>query len=191
MIRRTLPLLAALLLVGCPPTDAPVPGKPRVPTTWTTEPHPQGTAPRIDIVFCLDSTGSMQNVIDTAKDKIREIAHWIENGQPKPTVRFAVVCYRDKGETYVTKTYPFTPDVSKIEAALGEIIADGGGDVHEHVVAGLKVAVQDVKWDTTAKLKLVFLLGDAPPHLDYDAESNVDPILETAKQQNIAIGAFV
>ena len=158
---------------------------------WKDEPHPDGDAPRIDIAFCLDATGSMEKLIEAAKSRIKGIYKEIEAGQPRPSVRFAAVAYRDKGDEFVSRLYGFTTDPSKAERALGNIKATGGGDTPEHVVEGLRRAVNALGWDPSAKLRFLFLLGDAPPHLDYGAESDVAPVLKAAKEKNIIIGAVV
>jgi hypothetical protein len=208
--RAALPCLAALAftfsLAGCPddPREtAPIPSSKTTarvedtahPVARADEPHPAGEAPRIDIAFCIDTTGSMQDVIDSAKEKIEEIAAYIERGTPKPTVRFAVVEYRDKGEAFITKRYGLSPDVKGTRELLAGIVANGGGDAPEHVVAGLRAAVEHLGWDEQAALRLVFLVGDAPPHLDgeteYAGEGNVDPILEAAKKSGIVICSVI
>src|SRR4051794_24266330 len=59
-------------------------------------------APRVELVFALDTTGSMSGLIDGAKRKIWSIAQFIAQGQPKPDVRIGLVAYRDIGDAYVT-----------------------------------------------------------------------------------------
>jgi hypothetical protein len=195
MTRRAGFLLVAALAAGCDgePDHAKVapirPGPPDQ-TAWVDEPHPAGDAPRIDIAFTLDSTASMQPLIDAAKSQIREIALAVQAGTPRPSVRFAVVAYRDRGDAYVTLVHGFSPDVARIERALGRIQADGGGDGPEHVVAGLEQTVNRLGWDPKAVLKFAFLLGDAPPHLDYGPESDIAPVLASAKTKGIVIGAI-
>jgi Mg-chelatase subunit ChlD len=186
------------------PTDAPVAASapsdgaelnaedPTAPdqTVWRDTEHPAGEAPRIDIAFVIDSTSSMQPVIDAAKSKIRGIAGWIRGGDPQPCVRFAIVAYRDLGDEYVTRLYGFTPDVGQVEKALNQTTAEGGGDEPEHVVQGLRRAVSELAWDESAKLKILFLLGDAPPHLDYGEPSDVEPTLLAAKNKGIVMGTI-
>ncbi len=182
-LRAAAPCLA-LLLLAC---------EPKIPHVLARgpAPHPDGSAPRMDIAFCLDSTGSMQELIDEAKNRIREIDAELRAANPSPSVRFAVVAYRDRGEDYVTRLYDFDPDVRRVEEALGEIEAEGGGDTPEHVVAGLQRAVHDLDWDPEAAVKFLFLVGDAEPHLDYGEESDVEPILATARERDIVIGSLV
>src|SRR5687767_1611367 len=61
--------------------------------------------PAVDVVFVLDTTGSMSGLIDAAKRKIWAIANEIAKGKPAPRIRMGLVAYRDKGDAYVTRTF--------------------------------------------------------------------------------------
>ncbi|MBZ0113880.1 MAG: VWA domain-containing protein [Thermoanaerobaculia bacterium] len=145
----------------------------------------------MDIAFCLDTTGSMQGLIDEAKARIQEIDSDLRSGHPTPSVRFGLVAYRDRGEKYVTKLFGFDPQVERMTETLSEIDAEGGGDTEEHVVAGLRRAVEDLDWDPQASVKFLFLVGDAPPHLDYGEESDIEPVLAAAAAKGIVLGSLV
>lgn len=188
-------ILAAVALGGCGTGGEP--GLPPVAETedgaqtiWADEPHPAGAAPRIDVGICLDATGSMDELIEAAKSRIRDIDRQLRAGNPAPSVRFGFVAYRDRDDDYVTRLYGLSPDIETAGRALADIRADGGGDDPEHVVAGLRRSVFDLAWDPEADLRFLFLVGDAPPHLDYGEESDVEPVLAEAKAKNIIIGAI-
>src|SRR5690242_10859635 len=126
--------------------------------------QPQQTRPRIDVVFVLDTTGSMGGLIEGAKQKIFSIASRIAQGKPTPRVRVGLVAYRDVGDAYVTKRYELTEDLDGIFTHLRQLGADGGGDTPEHVGRGLGEAVSKLSWDPSREaMKLIFLVGDAPP----------------------------
>ena len=59
--------------------------------------------PVIDVVFVLDTTGSMSGLIDAAKEKIWSIASSMASAQPAPIIRMGLVGYRDRGDEYVTR----------------------------------------------------------------------------------------
>ncbi len=126
--------------------------------------QPQQARPRIDVVFVLDTTGSMGGLIEGAKQKIFSIASRIAQGKPTPQVRVGLVAYRDVGDEYVTKRYDLTEDLDGIFTHLRKLNADGGGDTPEHVGRGLGEAVSKLSWDQSREtMKLIFLVGDAPP----------------------------
>ena len=59
--------------------------------------------PVVDVVFVLDTTGSMSGLIETAKEKIWSIASTMASAQPTPEIRIGLIGYRDKGDAYVTR----------------------------------------------------------------------------------------
>ena len=146
--------LAAVALRADPtekPAAAPVPPK-----------------PRIEVCFVLDTTGSMSGLIEGAKQKIWSIANEIIAAKPTPEVRMALIGYRDRGDEYVTRLTPLTEDIDAIYGELRKFEAAGGGDEPESVSQALDEAVQKIAWsEDRAVLKIIYLVGDAPPHTDY------------------------
>ena len=61
--------------------------------------------------------------------------------RPTPDLRFAMTVYRDRGDTFVAKTFDFTPDIAAFSAALADVTADGGGDYPESLNEGLHEAI--------------------------------------------------
>jgi hypothetical protein len=150
-----------------------------------------GQRPRVDIVFALDTTSSMSGLIDGAKAKIWEIARRAQEGQPAPEVRVGLVAYRDVGDEYVTKVLDLTGDLDTVYARLTELRAAGGGDGPEHVIKGLNDAVNEVHWSTDPRaVKLVYLVGDAPPHEDYHDGLTLEGVLSDAHQRGVRISAI-
>src|SRR4051795_10624150 len=96
------------------------------------EPRP-AKKPRVEVVFCLDTTGSMGGLIDGAKAKIWAICNQIAGGKPTPDLKVGLVAYRDKGDAYITQVHDLTDDLDTIHAKLKTFRAEGGGDLPEHV----------------------------------------------------------
>ena len=154
-------LAGALLLT-------PVFGGGTTPVVKVPEPMPLAAPPRIDAVFVLDTTGSMSGLIDGAKQTIWSIANQMASGTPQPIVRFGLVGYRDRTDEYVTTTHGLTADLDEVYGNLMAFTAAGGGDHPEDVNAALSAAI-DQNWQQDPNvLRLIFLVGDAPPHDDYD-----------------------
>ena len=147
--------------------------------------------PIMDVVFCLDSTGSMGSEIAAAKEKIWSIANSIMEGEPRPIVRFGVVTYRDKGDAYVVKKKDLTDDVDAVHEFLMSISANGGGDGPEDVRSALKASVHDMAWSSSKEaIKLIFLVGDAPPHEDYSELPSVTKTASAAASKGININTI-
>ncbi|HEX8824822.1 MAG TPA: VWA domain-containing protein [Archangium sp.] len=183
-------LASPLALAEAPPRPArpqtqaaPVPVQPQ-----TQQPsQQQQTRPRIDVVFVLDTTGSMGGLIEGAKQKIFSIASRIAQGKPTPQVRVGLVAYRDVGDEYVTKRYDLTEDLDGIFTHLRKLQADGGGDTPEHVGRGLGEAVSKLSWDGSREtMKLIFLVGDAPPAQRND-DWNFNHWVKRAAEKHIVV----
>ncbi len=144
--------------------------------------------PQVDVVFALDTTGSMSALLDGAKRKIWEIARFIAQGQPAPALRIGLVAYRDVGDEYVTKFFDLTDDLDGVYQNLSSFHAGGGGDTPEHVAKALHEAVFSASWSASKNtLKIVYLVGDAPPHTDYNDGYNFFAIAQQAHERGIRI----
>lgn len=130
---------------------------------------PGKPGPGMDVVFVLDTTGSMSALIQTAKEKIWAVANEILRGKPRPRLRIGLVAYRDRRDAYVTRTFALTADLDQVFRNLMGCKAEGGGDTSEHVNKALHDAVHAMAWtEEKGAVKIIFLVGDAPPHMDYD-----------------------
>jgi hypothetical protein len=153
--------------------------------------EPAGGRPRIDVVFALDTTGSMEGLIAGAKAKIWAIASQIAAGQPAPDLRIGLVAYRDRGDEYVTRRFPLSRNMDEVYANLMSFSASAGGDRPEDVIAALRTALDSMAWDRGAKtLRLVFLVGDSPAHEDYQDEPTLAAVMRQASAAGVAINTI-
>src|SRR5438046_9808736 len=124
--------------------------------------------PRIEVCFVLDTTGSMGGLIEGAKQKIWSIANEMISAKPTPELKLGLIGYRDRGDEYVVKSFQLTDDIDSIYAHLRDFKAEGGGDEPESVNEALAEAIEKMPWSQDRKvLKIIFLVGDAPPHMAY------------------------
>ena len=144
--------------------------------------------PKVEVCFVLDTTGSMSGLIQSAKDKIWSIANSLISTDPKPEISFALIGYRDVGDSYVTQLTNLTTDIDLIHTQLMAFKADGGGDGPESVNQALHESVQKVNWTADRKvLKIVFLVGDAPPHMDYPNDIKYPEVCTDAMSKGLII----
>lgn len=123
----------------------------------------------LDVLFLLDATGSMGDEIDRLKTNIDSIAARVDELESAPDVRFGMTLYRDVSDAFVTSTYDFTGNVEEFRGALAEVVADGGNDYPEALDEGLAEALGKPSWrDPASTVQLVFLVADAPPHVERD-----------------------
>lgn len=145
----------------------------------------------VEVVFVLDSTGSMGGLIEGAKRKIWSIANTIASVEPTPRLKVGLVSYRDRGDQYVTKRFDLTDDLDAVYGNLQGFKAQGGGDTPESVNQGLNEAVTQLSWsDGPQVTKIIFLVGDCPPHMDYDDDVKYPETCKLAVKKNMVINTI-
>jgi len=146
--------------------------------------------PKVDVVFVLDTTGSMGGLIQTAKEKIWSIATTMASAQQTPDIRIGLVAYRDRGDAYVTKVVDLSADLDSVYATLMDFQAHGGGDGPESVNKALYDAVHNISWSEDEQAyQVIFLVGDAPPHMDYN-EVRYPEIVASATEKGIVVNTI-
>ena len=149
-------------------------------------------SPTLEMVFVLDTTGSMGGLIDGAKQRIWGIVNEVMQQQSHPAVKIGLVAYRDRGDQYVTQVLPITEDLDKVYVTLMQYQAEGGGDEPEDVRRALADGVQKAGWSRSAPqlAQVLFLVGDAPPHNDYNDEVDTLETAAMAISQGIVVNTI-
>jgi Mg-chelatase subunit ChlD len=147
--------------------------------------------PRIEVCFVLDTTGSMGGLLEGAKQKIWSIANEMISAQPTPELKLGLIGYRDRGDEYVVKSFSLTDDIDAIYGHLREFQAGGGGDAPESVNEALAEAIHKMPWSSDSKvLKIIFLVGDAPPHMDYPNGPKYPDLCREAAKKDLIINTI-
>lgn len=147
-----------------PPSQAkPAAGQPA-------KPQPAAEKPHIDIVFCIDRSHSMDQVIETAKQKVWAIVNQVARAEPAPVLRIGLIGY-GQGEQ-ILHQLDLSDDLDEVYRQLVTYTADSStGD--EFVGHALHVATGQMKWSQGKQvLKLIYVVGNetarqGPAHLDY------------------------
>jgi len=126
-----------------------------------------GAGGDIDVVFVLDTTGSMWSSIDAMRQYATSLVDQVAG--VTTSARFALVTYRDQPAwTGDPSDYParvdqgFTSDATTIKSSLNGVTVNGGGDWPESMYSGIMAGL-DLPWRPGVK-KVVVVLADAPPH---------------------------
>ena len=141
----------------------------------------------LDVLFLVDATGSMADEIAKIQSTIFDVSAQIDALPEHPSVRYGMVTYRDRGDSFVTRSYEFTPDVRDFAQNLNTVFAEGGDDYPEALNEALHEAVHGVEWRGDDTVQLVFLIADAPPHLDYAQDFDYAEEMEVAARRGIKI----
>jgi Mg-chelatase subunit ChlD len=123
----------------------------------------------LDVVFVMDTTGSMGEEISRLTSTIEIIYANLNELKPRPLVRFGLVLYKDRGDEYITQVVPLTEDLDAFQKELEQVSADGGGDGPEDLESALDDTVNAIDWNEGG-LRMAFVVTDAEPHLDYGRE---------------------
>lgn len=124
--------------------------------------------PKVDLVFVIDTTGSMGPYIDGVKTQASATVDKLTDPDHPVDYRIAVVDYKDlysgcPSDGYASQVdLGFSTDKSAILAAINGLSASGGCDTPESVYSGLMSAI-NLPWRNGVS-KAVIQLGDAPPH---------------------------
>jgi Mg-chelatase subunit ChlD len=147
--------------------------------------------PKVEVVFVLDTTGSMSGLIDAAKENIWAIASSMAQAKPTPELRIGLVAFRDRGDEYVTRVVDLSPDLDSMYATLMDFRADGGGDTPESVNQALHEAVGRMSWSTQDDAyRVVFLVGDAPAHA-YPDDVDYPETIALAMKKGIVVNTIL
>ncbi|OUL98182.1 vWA domain-containing protein [Variovorax sp. JS1663] len=128
---------------------------------------PAGQRARLDLVFLIDATGSMGDEIGKLKASLRSIAAEVARLPSRPDTCFGLVAYRDRGDEFLVRRHDFTSDLGAFQSVLDALQANGGGDYPEAMNEALNETVHRLSWRGNDTTRMVVLLADAPPHLDY------------------------
>lgn len=126
----------------------------------------------LDVALVVDSTGSMQNVIDEMKRRLDDLVATMQ--RLVPTARIGAVAFRDRdddrvataprqSEDFLVRWSDLTFNGKKVRTFLDGIVAEGGGDWEEAVKDGVETAIRQLKWRADAK-KVIIVVGSSPPH---------------------------
>lgn len=118
----------------------------------------------LQVAVVIDSTGSMQQAINAARDAIEDVVALLSGIAPRFEV--GLVHYKDFGDMGdgAKLLEPLTKDQRAVRERLAKLVASGGGDAPERVECGVGIALgKEMGWDRNAN-RLVLVIGDAPAH---------------------------
>lgn len=142
-------------------------------------------AKSLDLMIMCDATGSMGDELEYLKAELEDVVTRIRDDNANLPTRISVNFYRDEGDEYVVREYPFTTDLGAAVTAISEQSADGGGDTPEAVHTALASAVSN-DWAEDS-VKVMFLVLDAPPHDDPQIIAETVEHIREAAEKGIRI----
>ena len=137
----------------------------------------------VDVMFVIDTTGSMRDELEYLKVELNDLISRI----PSQDVRVSCNFYRDVGDEYIVRPFPFTTDLSVAIGQISEQRAKGGGDFPESVELALINAIDEHEWNAEAKEHFLFLVLDAPPHHTPEIVTKINYCIQKAAEKGIRV----
>jgi hypothetical protein len=141
----------------------------------------------VDLVICLDTTGSMKDDIDSIRELL--IPRLEELIADFDSFRIGMALYKDYNESYLTQIVPFTDDFAKFRASLNAIRVGGGKDIPEAVHEALYEGAVKFPWE--ARSRMIILIGDAPPHPYQRGRVSEAMVIKAVDDRSLRINAII
>ena len=137
----------------------------------------------LDLMFVVDTTGSMGDELNYLKEEIKDVIERIDTDQK---IRLSLLFYRDEGDQYVTNFFDFTTNINEQINNINLQKSSGGGDFEEAVDVALNLGITQGSWNDYSNKILIHVL-DAPPHSTKQNLNLFANSLLTAAQKGIRI----
>lgn len=129
--------------------------------SWAADAPPPADKPKIDIVFCIDCSGSMGPVIETAKQKVWAIVNQVARAKPSPELRIGLIGYGNAMGPF--RTFPLSSDLDEVYKNLLPFDDRLGGD--EFVGLAIHKATTEMKWaEGKQVMKVIYVVGNETAH---------------------------
>jgi len=144
----------------------------------------------VDVVLALDTSNSMDGLIDSAKRKLWAIVNDLAKIEPAPTLRVALYSYGnndyDKNRGWVRKDLDLTTDLDEVYKSLYALRTHGG---NEFVARVSRDAIADLKWsDDKGALRIIFVCGNESAN--QDKEVALSHVAEMAKGKGVIVNTI-
>ncbi len=140
----------------------------------------------LDLMLMVDTTGSMWDELEYIQAELEDVIKRVQSDNANVPVRVSVNFYRDEGDDYVIREFPFNDNIEAVLSDLRAQSADGGGDTPEAVHTALDSAVKGHEWRENST-KLMFFVLDAPPHEDAQIIDEVNNCIEIAAAKGVRV----
>ncbi|MBA4065001.1 MAG: hypothetical protein C0501_15070 [Isosphaera sp.] len=191
-MRLAKPLAVAVLAVAAGTVVAPVWADDRPAAEKPAAPPAPAVGPSIDLVLCLDISGSMNGLVDSAKLRLWDIVNELARLKPTPNLRVALYSYGGSTATYpaatgwVRKDVDLTEDLDDVYKALNGLTITGGTELVARVS---KAALDQQKWSTDKNaLRMIFVAGNEA--VDQDKAVALEEVAGQAKKLGVVVNTI-
>ncbi len=142
-----------------------------------------GMTDKVNVVFLIDTTGSMDTYINGVKDRAIEFSRILTFKGAKSML--GLIGFGDLYEKEKPSVYSFTADIEKFRKQVKNIPRTYGGDIPESALDAVETGVKLVSdYDRDAHY-IFILITDAPPHVPTMVGNSVSDICDMLSNYNI------
>ncbi len=177
MNRFLVPCALLVLSLCCHPADAQQPAPSKI----------------VQVALCLDTSSSMDGLIDSAKRKLWDVVNDLARAKPTPDLRVALYSYGNNAYApatgWVRQEIDLTADLDRVAEKLSALRATTvrGGD--EYVARVCREAVERLRWsDDPRALKVIFVCGNESA--EQDPQMKLKAVAEAAVRKGIVINSI-
>jgi Mg-chelatase subunit ChlD len=151
----------------------------------------QGERRHVDLVIALDTSGSMDGLIDSARQKLWDVVNLLAQAKPTPSLRVGLISYGgtdgyDSSKGWVKKESDLTTDLDSIYSKLFALRTSGGD---EYVARAVTVGTREMQWSQDPKaLRIIFVAGNEPAN--QDPKIPVETAVAQAKEKHIFVNTI-
>jgi Mg-chelatase subunit ChlD len=145
----------------------------------------------VDLVICLDTSGSMTGLIESAKQKLWAVVNELATARPRPKLRVALYHYGNSGldpkTGWVKQLCPLTDDLDTVYGKLFALKTNGGT---EYVARVVRAATNELNWNPDRKtLRIIFVAGNEPATQD-EATFKLQDVCKAAVSKGIIVNTI-
>ncbi|NLM12945.1 MAG: Hsp70 family protein [Epulopiscium sp.] len=141
---------------------------------------------KMNIVFIIDTTGSMDTYINGVKDRAIEFSNILRS--KGIDFQLGLIGFGDLREKEKPSVYNFTNDVEKFQRQVKNIPRTYGGDIPESSLEAIETGIELLKTSRVDKeggKNIFILITDAPPHVPTEGGKYVPEIAAMLRENNI------
>ncbi|MCL1862356.1 MAG: Hsp70 family protein [Defluviitaleaceae bacterium] len=140
---------------------------------------------KVNVVFLIDTTGSMDTYINGVKDRAIEFSNILAS--KGAMYKLGLIGFGDLGEKEKPSVYNFTDDVPKFQKQVKNIPRTYGGDIPESSLDALLTGLELLKShrDDGEARNIFILITDAPPHVPTHCGKSVAQVCELLESRSV------
>lgn len=144
----------------------------------------------VELAICLDTSGSMDGLINSARQKLWTIVNDLARAEPTPTLRVALLSFGNDGNNaengWVKVETPFTEDLDTVSQKLFALTTNGGTELVGRVV---QTSLQELDWTSSdGALRMIFVAGNESA--DQDDQVAARTICKEATERGIDVSSI-